>query len=138
MATVYRSKADAWLVAVLAAAMAVSSYATFAVFSAGHPAAWWIAAGTVGAGIVLPLSLLLSTHYTLEPRQLVVQSGPFQWRIPLADITAITPTSSPLSSPALSLDRLRIDYGQGRSLMVSPRNKEQFVHAIEAARRDAA
>jgi hypothetical protein len=50
------------------------------------------------------------------------------------DITAITPTSNPLSSPALSLDRLRIDYGKGRSVMISPRDKQGFLGAMESAR----
>ena len=89
-------------------------------------------------GVGLPIWLLLSTRYMLEPRQLRVQSGPFKWHIKVADITSITPSSNALSSPALSLDRLRIDYGSGRSLMISPRNKEQFLRDIEAARRGAA
>ena len=138
MATVYRSKIDAWLLAVLALAMAVSLVVTFMTFSAGSPVAWLVAAVTVGVGVGLPLWLLLSTRYTLEPRRLVVQSGPFKWHIAVADITSITPSSNPLSSPALSLDRLRIDYGRSSSLMISPRNKDQFVRDIEAARRGAA
>ena len=138
MATVYRSKIDAWLLAVLALAMAVSLVVTFMTFSAGSPLAWLVAAVTVGIGVGLPLWLLLSTRYTLEPRRLVVQSGPFKWHIAVADITSITPSSNPLSSPALSLDRLRIDYGRSSSLMISPRNKDQFVRDIEAARRGAA
>lgn len=138
MATVYRSKIDAWLLAVLALAMAVSLVVTFMTFSAGSPVAWLVAAVTSGIGVGLPLWLLLSTRYTLEPRRLVVQSGPFKWHIAVADITSITPSSNPLSSPALSLDRLRIDYGRSSSLMISPRNKDQFVRDIEAARRGAA
>ena len=138
MATVYRSKIDAWLLAVLALAMAVSLVVTFMTFSAGSPVAWLVAAVTAGIGVGLPLWLLLSTRYTLEPRRLVVQSGPFKWHIAVADITSITPSSNPLSSPALSLDRLRIDYGRSSSLMISPRNKDQFVRDIEAARRAAA
>ena len=138
MATVYRSKIDAWLLAVVAVAMAVSLVVTFTTFTAGSPVAWLVAAVTVGIGVGLPLWLLLSTRYTLEPRRLVVQSGPFKWHIEVADITSITPSSNPLSSPALSLDRLRIDYGRSRSLMISPRNKDQFVRDIEAARRGAA
>lgn len=138
MVTVYRSKIDAWLLAVLALAMAVSLVVTFMTFSAGSPVAWLVAAVTVGIGVGLPLWLLLSTRYTLEPRRLVVQSGPFKWHIAVADITSITPSSNPLSSPALSLDRLRIDYGRSSSLMISPRNKDQFVRDIEAARRGAA
>lgn len=138
MVTVYRSKIDAWLLAVLALAMAVSLVVTFMTFSAGSPVAWLVAAVTVGIGVGLPLWLLLSTRYTLEPRRLVVQSGPFKWHIAVADITSITPSSNPLSSPALSLDRLRIDYGRSSSLMISPHNKDQFVRDIEAARRGGA
>jgi len=138
MATVYRSKIDAWLLGVLALAMAVSLVVTFMTFSAGSPVAWLVAAVTAGIGVGLPLWLLLSTRYTLEPRRLVVQSGPFKWHIAVADITSITPSSNPLSSPALSLDRLRIDYGRSSSLMISPHNKNQFVRDIEAARRGAA
>jgi hypothetical protein len=137
MVTVYRSKIDAWLVAVLAAAMAVSLFAASAVLSAGLPSAWWIAALTGGAGLGLPLFVLLSTRYTLENCDLIVRSGPFRWRIPVAQITGITPTSSPLSSPALSLDRLRIEYGRGKSLMISPRDKEHFLRDVEALRRGA-
>lgn len=138
MTTVYRSKTDAWIVAVLGAAIGICLYASVAVISAAPPSTWRIAAVTAVIGIGLPLWLLLSTRYTLEPRQLIVRCGPLKWRIAVADITAITPTNNPLSSPALSLDRLRIDYGKGRSLMVSPRDKVQFLRVIEDARREAA
>ncbi|MBJ6979256.1 PH domain-containing protein [Luteimonas sp. MC1895] len=138
MATVYKSKTDAWLLAILAVAIAVSLFAAIVTVSDGSPAAWPVAAFIAVIGVGLPIWLLLSTRYTLEPRQLRVQSGPFKWHIKVADITSITPSSNALSSPALSLDRLRIDYGSGRSLMISPRNKEQFLRDIEAARRGAA
>ena len=126
------------LVAVLAVAIAVSLFAAIVTVSDGSAAAWPMAAFIAVIGVGLPIWLLLSTRYTLEPRQLRVQSGPFKWHIKVADITSITPSSNALSSPALSLDRLRIDYGSGRSLMISPRNKEQFLRDIEAARRGAA
>ena len=134
MATVYRSKIDVWLIVVLAVAIVVSLLAALTVLSVRSPAAWSVAAFTAIIGAGLPLWLLLSTHYTLGHGQLVVRSGPFKWRIPVAEITSITPTSNLLSSPALSLDRLRIDYGVGKSVMISPRNKEKFVKDIEAAR----
>ena len=138
MATVYKSKTDAWLLAILAVAIAVSLFAAIVTVSDGSAAAWPMAAFIAVIGVGLPIWLLLSTRYTLEPRQLRVQSGPFKWHIKVADITSITPSSNALSSPALSLDRLRIDYGSGRSLLISPRNKEQFLRDIEAARRGAA
>ena len=138
MATVHRSKADTWLVAVLAFAIVASIFAAIKVLSVGSLAAWAVAAFIAIIGAGLPLWLLFSTRYTLGHSELVVQSGPFKWRILVADITSVTPSNNPLSSPALSLDRLRIDYGRGSSLMISPSNKDQFVRDIEAARRDAA
>lgn len=88
----------------------------------------------IGAG--LPLWILAATDYTLEAGELRARSGPFRWRVPLRDITAITPTRSLLSSPALSLDRLRIDYGRGRALMISPADRQGFLGALEQRRRE--
>lgn len=134
MTTVYRSRIDAWLLIVLVAAMAASLVAGIALVSAGSIAAWWSLALIAGVGILLPSWLLLGTRYTLAPERLTIRSGPFAWQVPLADITGITPTRNPLSSPALSLDRLRIDYGPGRSVMISPRDKARFIQDLEALR----
>ena len=137
MATVYRSKIDTWLLAVFALLVAVSLYTSFKIILSGSPITWAPLLVAVGVGIVLPVWILLATHYTLDPRLLLVRSGPLKWRVPIRDITNITPTSSLLSSPALSLDRLRIEYGQGKVLMISPRNKDQFIRELEALRRGA-
>ncbi len=137
METVYRSKTDLWLIALLVIAMIASLFGALVMSSMGTPETWAVAVFIAIVGVGLPLWLLLSTRYVLAQGQLRVLSGPFKWCIPVAKITTITPTSSPLSSPALSLDRLRIDYGVGNSVMISPRNKEQFVKDIEAARRGA-
>jgi len=136
MATEYKSKIDWWLLIILLSAMAVSAYVSAQIIFANSPAMWLLAI-TIGIGIVLPLWILLGTGYTLQPRYLVIRSGPFKWQIPVTDIKSITATSNPLSSPALSLDRLRIEYGRGSALMISPRNKEQFLRDIEALRREA-
>lgn len=137
METVYRSKIDAWLVALLGVAVAVSLAGAVATLSVPSAAAWAVGAFIAVVGVGLPLWLLVSTRYRLGRGQLLVRSGPFKWRIQVADITNITPTSSPLSSPALSLDRLRIDYGRGKSLMISPLHKDRFLVDMEAARRGA-
>ncbi len=83
-------------------------------------------------GVVLPLWLLGSTRYYINERknQLVVTSGPLKWRIDIESITAITETRNPLSSPALSLDRLLICYGRHQQIMVSPKNKHEFLVAL--------
>lgn len=135
---VHRSKADAWLIAVLAIALLSAMYGAIVVSARGSVGDWGLAAFIAGIGAALPLWLMLSTRYTIRGDELLVQCGPFNWHIAVAEITGITPTSNPLSSPALSLDRLRIDYGQGASLMISPRDKDTFLSDLEAARRGAA
>lgn len=138
MTTVYRSRIDARIFAVLALVIGVSLYTCVELFAVGVGGSWWILAVTVGVGIILPLWLLLGTRYTLQRDQLTIRSGPFRWCIAMADISAIAPTRSTLSSPALSLDRLRIDYGPGHWVMVSPRDSERFIGDVERAIADTA
>ncbi len=74
-------------------------------------------------------SLLRSTYYVIDEGTLLVRSSFLTWRIPVAQITAITPTRNPVSSPALSLDRLRIEYG-GKFILVSPEDRGRFIEAL--------
>jgi hypothetical protein len=71
--------------------------------------------------------LLRATSYTFDHTDLKVRCGPFAWRVPLREIRAVTATRNPLSSPALLLDRLRIDFARGSSIMISPLDKEAFM-----------
>lgn len=131
----YPSKIDLWLVGVLVAAMT----AAFAgVVAAGiEDGMLRVAQGFFillgGAGFVA--WIWLATNYTLEADDLVVRSGPFTWRVPLNDITAIeTPTGFVRSgsSPALSMDRLLVRYGKNKRLMISPADKQAFLKDLAA------
>jgi hypothetical protein len=55
--------------------------------------------------------------------------------VPIDSIEKVEATRSPLSSPALSLDRLRINYGK-RRIMVSPSDRAGFLRAIGQDPRD--
>jgi hypothetical protein len=55
--------------------------------------------------------------------------------IRLDEIESIVPTHDPRSSPALSLDRLRINYrrrGKLRAILISPADKEGFLRVMAA------
>ncbi|MHA7815019.1 MAG: PH domain-containing protein [Pseudohaliea sp.] len=134
MSRVYRSRVDRWLVVVLVASAIVCLGAALASFRAasGLGLAGPLVALLVGIG--LPLWLVASTRYTLTDEVLRVTCGPFRWRIPLGQITGVTPTSNPLSSPALSLDRLCIAYGSGKSVLISPEDKRGFIDDLEGRR----
>ncbi|ARD28410.1 PH domain-containing protein [Acinetobacter lactucae] len=76
---------------------------------------------------------IFNTYYVVENNTLIIKSLVFRWKININDITQIEPTHNPLSSPALSLDRLKIYYmknGEVTSVMISPKDKERFFQAI--------
>ena len=130
MAEIFRSKIDGWLVIVMVAALAIS---LIAIAPAVYQGLWWVIiplAGTFG----FVLWVMLGTYYEIEGNRQLVRSGPFRWRIPINEIEEMTPTHNPLSSPALSLDRLRIEYGGGRSVMISPEDKDRFIAEVERRR----
>jgi hypothetical protein len=132
--TIYPSKLDTWLLVSILGVPLICVTGLYPVVTLDAPRALAAALPTLLLGVGLPLWLLLSTTYTLGPTLLRISCGPFTWKVPIGEIRAITPTRNPLSSPALSLDRLRIDYGRGDSVMISPKYKEQFLRDIEALR----
>lgn len=127
---VYKSKVDWWIGLIHVIAMGASIIAALGALSTSP----WLAMVVAGTGIILPLIALLGTRYTINDGLLIVQTGPIKWRIPAKDITGVTPTSDPIASPALSLDRLRIDYGRNKSILISPREKADFLRKIAALR----
>jgi len=73
---------------------------------------------------LLLLVLFFNIKYTLTADTLLVKNGFSTQSISLKDITNITPTSSTLSAPALSLDRIEIGY-EGGSIVISPKDKDR-------------
>lgn len=125
----FESKRDLWLV------LLVRLTPAMVLLVVG--AAWYQTHGDLrgpiaGAIIVILLelffieSILRSTYYVIEGDMLIIRSSFLTWRLPIHEIRAVTPTRSALSSPALSLDRLRIDYGR-KWILVSPAERERFV-----------
>lgn len=131
--TVFRSKVDAWLVALVGASLLMAFLGVLvAAVSVDDPAVWLGLGMTIAVGAFVGW-LFRTTCYELDGRELVVRSGPFRWRIDLATIESVTPSRNPLSSPALSLDRLQIRYGKRRSLLVSPAERDRFLAALARA-----
>lgn len=127
----FKSKIDRWLLYLLAAVMVFEIVVmSIAAMQARDPRA---AVGLVVTALLIVAligSLLIGTHYTVDGNMLRVVSGPFRWKVPIDQIRSVQATRNPLSSPALSLDRLRIEYGKRRRIMVSPADKAGFLKAI--------
>lgn len=127
----FKSKIDRWLLYMLIAVMVfeVVVLGIAATQADGPVAALSI---VVAALLIVALigSLLIRTHYTVTGSTLRIASGPFSWTVPIDQIESVKATRNPVSSPALSLDRLQIRYGNGRRVMVSPADKTGFLKAI--------
>ena len=126
----FPSRIDAWLAAAVLLAFGVVLYQGF---SRGDAIAFAVA---LFMGLLL-LSFLPCT-YTLTADHLLIRAGLRRWQVPYREIRSIELSRNPLAAPALSLRRVRIDYGR-RFALVSPREREAFVQAlrerVEAARR---
>ena len=127
----FRSKVDLWILVVLIFALVVQAYVAFTVLLGPAPAsAKYTMLATTVLVFFLIGSILMRTHYTITDEQLKIVCGPIWRNISLDSIRRISETRNPLSSPALSLDRLKIEYGNLRSVMISPDDKKAFMKAI--------
>lgn len=132
MRKVYPSKVDAWLVVVLAAAVVFPLVLGAQLVFVSKAAALVCLGSSAFVMLVLAVAVV-PCRYSLENDHLLVQSGLLRWKVPYKDIKAVELTTNPLSSPALSLERVRIDYAGG-SIMVSPAARSEFIEALRARR----
>lgn len=124
----FPSKVDWWMLPALAIGPAVGA----GIMVMGLWQGDLVDAG-VGLGICLMvaalyLGLIFPMSYGIGDQELIVRSGVVRHRIALRQITGVTPTRNPLSSPALSLDRLEIRWGKGlfQRVLISPRDATTF------------
>ena len=130
-ALVFESRRDPWVVLLLGGAALVDLVAAAYVLRVDLPLApKAVALFVLLVSAVLVVWILRGTRYLVDGNNLTAWCGPFRWQIPLSGITAVEPTRTPVSSPALSLDRLRIRHGNGKSLVVSPADRERFCQAL--------
>ena len=130
----FESKRDLWIV-LLMRVMPVFVLAVIGTIWYRQHGDWRGPAAGVVILIIVELFfveyVLRSTYYEIEGDTLLIRSSFITWRVPIREIRSVTPTRSPTSSPALSLDRLRIDYGH-KSILVSPADRNNFVAMLRS------
>ncbi len=125
----YKSAVDWWLAVILAACpLYCIVMGLYFLAVAPEAALYSILAGLLVAGITI---LFLPCRYTLEEDHLFIRSGIYKQRIPYRSIKDVSFTSSPLSAPAFSLKRLRIEHDRG-TVLISPAKREAFIEALKA------
>jgi membrane protein YdbS with pleckstrin-like domain len=131
----YRSKIDWWVAVLLCLGPVISVAVSVALLFGGKSSEWpWALAGILII-LVIYFGLVFPMRYGLDDTHLIVRFGLCRQRVPLADISEVSPTRNPLSSPALSLDRLHVQFGRGftQAVMISPVDRDRFLD--ELARR---
>jgi hypothetical protein len=73
----------------------------------------------------------LATYYEVREDVLIVRCGPMSERISINVITHIKKTRNPLSSTALSIDRLELRYGRSGYVLISPKDQGEFVEMLK-------
>lgn len=127
----FKSKVDRWILVLILLVIVMQVVAiTAAVREAGEPGMITSLILVMIGVVALMAWLLLGTHYTVDRGYVRIVSGPFRWKVPIDAITSVRRTRNPLSSPALSLDRLSIRYGKRRRIMISPADQAGFLEAI--------
>lgn len=81
---------------------------------------------------LLCVHMMLNTWYRITPEgELIVHCSIFpEKKILIEEITAVEVTALPVSSYALSLDRLIIYKGKQQWMLISPNDKREFIRCL--------
>jgi hypothetical protein len=79
------------------------------------------------SGVLLVFFLLSKTiQYKIEDKKLII----WNTKIEISTIRKIYRTNNPLSSPALSLDRIAIVYNKFDEILISPKERNEFIKEL--------
>lgn len=89
--------------------------------------------GLVFLPVVMFISyIFLKTKYMITGDVLYIQCGfLYNQQIKISSIRQIKETNNPISSPALSLDRIEIKFDKYNSVLISPKGKEMFIKHLQ-------
>ncbi|MEZ4839177.1 PH domain-containing protein [Flavobacterium sp.] len=115
----YRSKVDWWLILIIVG-----------IFS--YPIVEGISTKQYGLSITM-ISILMIMFWMFSKIKYVIEGTMLKvwWiKIDIHSIKRIFKTNNPLSSPALSLDRIAIVYNKYDEVLISPKFKKEFVDEL--------
>ena len=128
----YRTRIDLWLTLLILIPLVMEVKIGIDSIRAGKPN--WIIIGTLFL-ILLIFIPLVFIRYTLYNDYILVKCYLFGTeRIPYESITNIKKTWNPLSSAAMSLRRIQIDYtvnGRHEMTLISPVKRDEFLKEVE-------
>lgn len=130
----FRSKIDWWVLGFLIAMTGLLIQLLFTMYAKGTMAEYPEHTSVYILTIAVIWWPVLNTRYIIQEDTLTIHCLFLKWNIPLANIQKMTPSHDSIASPALSLDRLKIEYikeGEHKQILVSPRNRQAFIEAVQ-------
>lgn len=116
---IYKSKIDWWLILLIVGVL-------------GYPIVDGILSKEYTLSIVFSILLVLfyflakSIQYKIDGENLII----WKTKIPIQSIHKVYRTRMPLSSPALSLDRIGVVYNKYDEIFISPKEREEFIKEL--------
>ena len=123
--SVYPSRVDVWLAMVMVAAPLLAIGLGIYLIPTEGPAGWVTLFAGVIVGAVTAL-LAIPCHYTITEDSLIIRCGVLREKVDRKRIRSATLSSNPLSAPALSLRRVKLELDKG-SRLISPVDREGFI-----------
>jgi hypothetical protein len=128
----YGSKQDLWITILLWGGLGAGAWALL--FTAeGDVPSLPVRLLLAGSIFVVPAALVYPLYYEVRASDLRVRCGLVRYTILGSEIESVTPSRNPVSSPAMSLDRLAIRYrrsGRERLLLISPAERAEFLQDL--------
>jgi hypothetical protein len=120
---VYKSKIDWWLLIPFLILVCFG----FSLVLNYDKMGWVIIVST----IAFVVFMYISTSYVVVDSKLIVKSMFIVHEaIEISSIKKIYQTKNPLSSPALSIDRIALVYNKYDEILISPRKKAEFINEL--------
>lgn len=132
---IYKSKVYLWLfLLVMGSCVFLSGAAIYSILYEGinNPASLTLSLSSIFF-IAIVFGLAYPVSYEITQSDLIIRSGLTKSSIELSTIESVKPSRNPLSSPAWSLDRLRIDYrkkGKLKFMLISPEDRSAFLNEL--------
>lgn len=133
----FASRVDIWIAVALALGPLTGVAVLLSGMLGGNDGLFWTGVATCALVALIYGGLVFPMGYTVGAGGIAIRSGLMRIRIPWDRVDRAEPSSNPLSSPALSLRRIRIDYrkahGASTFVLISPVDRQAFLAAAAAA-----
>lgn len=129
----FRSKKEWWVLAFVICMTGLIVQLLVTMYAKGNISAYPVHAVTYMLTVVILWWPIFNTRYVVDEEYLIIHSMFLKWKIKKSDIQSISVTNNSVASPALSLDRLKVDYikdGKSKFVLVSPKAKTAFLTAL--------